>query len=129
MSNFFDHKGHERPFSVSLPRNIAKIGQTLHFFVNKTHFTIENRKKERNSENYQICCFYEQPKGFLENLPSFHVENESVDYAHFEFPVTESASLPAEKTGADSLHFLSLLLSHRNLGTLSASTSWIYTNP
>jgi hypothetical protein len=36
------------------------------------------------------------------------MENESVGYAHFEFPVTESASLPAEKTGADSLHFFIL---------------------
>ncbi len=31
------------------------------------------------------------------------MENESAGNAHFEFPVTESASLPAEKTGAGSL--------------------------
>jgi len=33
------------------------------------------------------------------------MENGFVDYAQFEFPVTESASLPAEKTGANPLHF------------------------
>jgi hypothetical protein len=34
------------------------------------------------------------------------MENGFADYAHFEFPVTESASLPAEKTGANPLLFL-----------------------
>lgn len=58
---------------------------------------------EKNPEKSPKSEIYAEPKGFLEKSPPFQVENESAGYAHYEFPVTESASLPAEKTGADSL--------------------------
>ena len=76
------------------------------FSLIKTHFTTVNRIMINIVDKCWKTYIYAEPKGFLEKSPPFLMESKSAGYAHYEFPVTESASLPAEKTGADSLQIL-----------------------
>ena len=108
---------------MSIPLFIVKNASKSDFLLIKKPFTIVNRKIERNHDKSSKSEIYAEPKGFLEKSPQFLVESKSAGYAHYEFPVTESASLPAEKTGADSLQiFFFPSISNLCCGTCADTT-------